>query len=81
MADQNQIDTDSPDTGTRTGRSRRGPSFALLLAGLLAVLVSVCAFVGPDGWPFHPGIPLGWITVGVAIVVGCGLVLSPRRRH
>ncbi|MQY29895.1 hypothetical protein [Nocardia aurantia] len=81
MADQNPIDTDPSETDTRTGRSRRGPSFALLLAGLLAVLVSVWAFIGPDGWPIHPGIPLGWIVVGAAIVVGCGMVVSPRRRH
>jgi fatty acid desaturase len=81
VADQNPIDTDLSDTETRTGRTRRGPSAALLLAGLLAVLVSVWAFIGPAAWPTHSGVPLGWIVVGAAIVVGCGLVLSPRRRR
>ncbi|ATL65838.1 hypothetical protein [Nocardia terpenica] len=64
---------DNPET-------RRGPSFSLLLAGVLAVLVSVWAFIGPDSWPKHSIVPVGWIVVLAAIVVGVALVVSPRRR-
>ncbi|WP_280261910.1 hypothetical protein [Nocardia wallacei] len=60
--------------------TRRGPSFSLLLAGLLGVLVSVWAFIGPSSWPAHSIIPIGWIVLAAAIVVGIGLVLSPRRK-
>ncbi|NKY86538.1 hypothetical protein [Nocardia veterana] len=70
---------DNETADTRTD-SRRGPSFSLLLAGILAVLVSVWAFIGPTSWPFHSAVPVGWIVVGVAVVVGLGLVISPRRR-
>ncbi|WP_227984210.1 hypothetical protein [Nocardia spumae] len=71
MADNTQA-----DTGAET---RRGPSFSLLLAGALALLVSVWAFIGPTSWPIHTAIPVGWIVVGAAIVVGVALVVSPRR--
>ncbi|RDI51675.1 hypothetical protein [Nocardia mexicana] len=60
--------------------TRRGPSFSLLLAGLLALLVSVWAFIGPSSWPEHSIIPIGWIVVAVAIVVGIALVISPRKK-
>ncbi|GAB2722236.1 hypothetical protein [Nocardia thraciensis] len=60
--------------------TRRGPSFSLLLAGLLALLVSVWAFIGPSSWPAHSIIPIGWIVVAAAIVVGIALVVSPRNR-
>ncbi|MCX4097198.1 hypothetical protein [Nocardia sp. alder85J] len=80
MADQNPIGTDPIDTESARG-ARRGPSLLLLLAGLLAVLVSVWAFIGPSSWPAHSGLPIGWIVVGAAVVVGCGLVLSPRRKR
>ncbi|WP_280386230.1 hypothetical protein [Nocardia wallacei] len=60
--------------------TRRGPSFSLLLAGLLGVLVSVWAFIGPSSWPAHSIIPIGWIVLAAAVVVGIGLVLSPRRK-
>jgi hypothetical protein len=59
----------------------RRPSFTLLLAGLLALLVSIWAFIGPDSWPAHSVVPVGWIVVAVAIVVGVGLVVAPRRKN
>ncbi|WP_067683921.1 hypothetical protein [Nocardia miyunensis] len=65
--------TDDPKTG-------RGPSFSLLFAGLLALAVSVWAFLGPSAWPAHSAFPIGWIVVAVAIVAGIVMVISPRRR-
>ncbi|WP_084522005.1 hypothetical protein [Nocardia uniformis] len=57
----------------------RRPSFSLLLAGILAVLVSVWAFIGPASWP--DGLSFGWIVVITAIVVGVILVISPRKHR
>ncbi|MFI5777254.1 hypothetical protein [Nocardia sp. NPDC051570] len=59
---------------------RRGPSFSLLVAGVLGLLVSIWAFIGPSAWPAHSAVPVGWIVVGVAILVGVVLVLSPRKK-
>lgn len=56
----------------------RRPSFSLLLAGVLAVLVSIWAFIGPSSWP--NGLSFGWMVVITAIVVGVILVISPRKR-
>ncbi len=44
------------------------------------MLVSVWAFIGPTSWPVHSVVPVGWIVVGLAVVVGIVLVISPRRR-
>lgn len=60
--------------------NRRGPSFSLLLAGVLALLVSGWAFLGPSDWPAHNHFPFGWVVVAAAIVVGAGMTISPRRR-
>ncbi|WP_280318282.1 hypothetical protein [Nocardia wallacei] len=60
--------------------TRRGPSFSMLLAGVLALLVSIWAFIGPSSWPAHSIIPIGWIVVAAAIVVGIVLVVAPRRK-
>lgn len=76
MADNDPADTPA-DARTDT---RRGPSLLLLLAGILAVLVSVWAFLGPDSWPVHSTVPVGWIVVGAAVVVGIALVISPRKK-
>jgi hypothetical protein len=70
--------TDNKTAGNT--KNCRGPSFTLLLAGLLALLVSIWAFIGPDSWPAHSVVPAGWIVVAVAIVVGVGLVVTPRRK-
>ncbi|MGW4529407.1 hypothetical protein ACWEOI_00515 [Nocardia sp. NPDC004340] len=59
----------------------RRPSFALLLAGLLGLGVSVWAFIGPHLWPVSGGLSLGWIVVIAAIVVGVILVLSPKKHR
>ncbi|RJO72190.1 hypothetical protein D5S18_23785 [Nocardia panacis] len=57
-----------------------GPSAMLLIVGVLALLVSIWALIGPAALPFG-GIPIGWILVFTAIVVGGILVLTPRRRR
>ncbi|WP_282784868.1 MULTISPECIES: hypothetical protein [unclassified Nocardia] len=56
----------------------RRPSFSLLVAGVLGLLVSIWAFIGPHSWP--EGLSFGWIVVITAIVVGVLLVISPRKR-
>ena len=69
------------NTRTEDPETRRGPSFSLLFAGFLALLVSVWAFLGPSAWPTHSIVPVGWIVVAVAIVAGIVMVISPRRRR
>jgi hypothetical protein len=59
---------------------RRGPSFSLMLAGALSLLVSAWAIVGPGAWPAHHNFPGGWIVLA-AIVIGIAMTLSPRRRR
>ncbi|WP_280233958.1 hypothetical protein [Nocardia cyriacigeorgica] len=61
--------------------TRRGPSFSLLIVGLLALALSVWALLGPVSWPATDLISVGWIVVVAAIVVGLLLVLSPRKRR
>ncbi|BDT85190.1 hypothetical protein GV791_27225 [Nocardia cyriacigeorgica] len=62
-------------------RTQRGPSFSLLIVGLLAVALSVWALIGPASWPATGVISIGWIVVVTAIVVGLLLVVSPRKRR
>lgn len=57
----------------------RGPSLPLLIVGLLALALSIWALVGPSAWPAASMIPIGWLVVGGAIVVGLMLVLCPSR--
>ncbi|MBF6193004.1 MULTISPECIES: hypothetical protein [Nocardia] len=67
------------DNDKRTG-SRRGPAASLLIAGLLSLAISVWAFAGPASVPATSMIPIGWIVVLAAIVIGIVLVISPRKR-
>ena len=81
MADQ-QTETKSEQLpnggcGRRSGRFSPG----LFVVGLLAVIVSAWALAGPSSWAAVSVIPLGWILVVAAIVVGVVLVLSPRKRR
>ncbi|ASF09993.1 hypothetical protein NBRGN_103_00480 [Nocardia brasiliensis NBRC 14402] len=71
MADNSYNETDT----------KRGPSASLLIVGLLALGVSAWAFIGPESWSKTSGVPLGWIVVLAAIVVGVVLVVSPRKRR
>ncbi|MGY4101430.1 hypothetical protein ACW2Q0_18030 [Nocardia sp. R16R-3T] len=59
--------------------TKRGPSASLLIVGLLALGVSIWAFVGPASMTAIGVASLGWIVVITAIVVGILLVISPRR--
>ncbi|WP_327149729.1 hypothetical protein [Nocardia sp. NBC_01329] len=67
-------------TFTPSGR-RGGFSPGLFFAGLLALVLSVWAMVGAGRWELTTMVPIGWIIVTVAIVVGLVLVVSPRRRR
>ncbi|WP_280426716.1 hypothetical protein [Nocardia carnea] len=64
------------------GQARRGGfSAGLFVTGLLALLVSIWALAGPEQWNVTSMIPVGWIVVAAAIVVGVVLVISPRMRR
>ncbi|WP_210744525.1 hypothetical protein [Nocardia flavorosea] len=71
----------SGDTGTAGRAHRGGFSAGLFVTGLLALLVSVWALAGPDRWNITSMIPVGWIVVAAAIVIGVALVISPRKRR
>jgi len=72
------------DTGTcsenKAGRTRRRPSPLLLLSALVALVVSGWAMIGPFPLDVFASVDLGWVLVGVALVVGAVLVLLPSRR-
>ncbi|MET7768596.1 hypothetical protein [Nocardia sp. NPDC005366] len=68
-----QTDSDRTSQG-------RGPSASLLIVGLLALALSVCALAGPATVSAAGAISFGWIIVIAAIVVGIVLVISPRKR-
>lgn len=72
MADQSESTKNKP---------RRGPSMSLLIAGALALVLAIWAFAGPASMPATSMIPIGWIVVIGAIVIGVLLVLSPRKRR
>jgi len=73
------------ETGTttedRTGRTRKGPSFLLLLSALAALLVSGWAMIGPFPVDFLAAVDLGWVLVGAALLIGAVLVFLPNRRR
>lgn len=62
-------------------RTRRGPSPSLLITGLIALLISAWAIIGPIALPAGSAFPFGWILVITAIVIGGLLVLSAGRRR
>lgn len=64
---------------TEENVTKRRPSVALLIVGLLALGVSIWAFVGPTTMTATGVASLGWVVVIAAIVVGILLVISPRR--
>jgi hypothetical protein len=67
------------NTDTNGSTKSKGPSVSLLIVGLLALAVSILAFIGPAAMPSTGVISLGWIVVIAAIVIGIFLVLSPRK--
>ena len=72
MANEFESESDAP--------KRKGPSATLLLTGVITLLVSVWALVGPTAWHVLPDLHLGWVVVVAAVIVGLGLVFSPGRR-
>jgi hypothetical protein len=54
----------------------------LLLAGIVALVVSGWALAGGRGWPADGagGLHFGWVLVVGAIVVGAMLVFAPGKR-
>ena len=79
MADRTNNRT---DRSAAPGRSRRGGfSPGLFFVGLLALVLSGWALAGPNRWDLTTIVPIGWIIVAVAIVVGLVLVISPRGRR
>jgi type IV secretory pathway VirB6-like protein len=67
--------SDTNDSSTKS----RGPSVSLLIVGMLALGVSIWALIGPAAMPATGSVPLGWIVVIAAIVIGILLVISPRK--
>jgi hypothetical protein len=67
--------SDANDSSTKS----RGSSASLLIVGMLALGVSIWAFIGPAAMPGTGSVPLGWIVVISAIVIGILLVISPRK--
>ncbi|WP_084505110.1 hypothetical protein [Nocardia harenae] len=61
-------------------RRRGGLSMSMLVAGLIALAISIWALAGPSAASAAEIIPLGWTAVTVAIVAGILLVL-PRGRN
>ncbi|MFR9752177.1 hypothetical protein ACL02S_14240 [Nocardia sp. 004] len=68
------------ENNNKVPNTKRGLSGSLLIAGVLALAVSVWAFAGPASWPVATMLPIGWIIVLGAIVIGIALVISPRKR-
>lgn len=60
--------------------TKRGPSAALLLPGLIALAVSVWAIAGPATWSGLTDNHFGWFAVVAAIIVGAVLVISPGKK-
>lgn len=63
-----------------TGKAGRRPSALLLLSGLVALLVSVGALIGPGSFESLGDAQFRWIVVLAAVVVGVVLVFAPGRR-
>ncbi|MEV4124722.1 hypothetical protein [Nocardia sp. NPDC049707] len=64
---------------TEDNVTKRRPSVSLLIVGLLALGVSIWAFIGPATMTATGVASIGWGVVIAAIVVGVLLVISPRR--
>ena len=79
MADTDMTEGSDSTANTDSKATRRRPSGILLLAGLIALGVSIQAFTGPTAWD-GSGLKFGWILVVAAIVVGAVLVVSPGRK-
>lgn len=82
--DSSGFDSSGFDTDTSAADEcspRRGPSILLLLSALAALAVSGWAMIGPFSLDFVPTLDLGWITIGLGVVIGAILILLPTRRR
>lgn len=61
--------------------SRDGTALPLLLIGLLALALSVWTLAGPTVWSTAGMIPVGWILIAGAIIVGLLLVVAPGKHR
>ena len=69
-------DNDTPDQN----QARTRPSALLFLVGLAALVVSVCALIGPPAIEALGNVEFRWVFVTAAIVVGLTLLLAPGRK-
>ncbi|NMM87900.1 hypothetical protein B2J88_26680 [Rhodococcus sp. SRB_17] len=73
-------DYDDTITEPEETRKTKRPSVLLLIAGILAMLVSVWALLGPFSLAPAADVQFRWIFVGAAVVAGLLLVILPNRR-
>ncbi|OZD03920.1 hypothetical protein CH275_16155 [Rhodococcus sp. 06-235-1A] len=79
--DRRGHDYGDSDSDTETQNSnRRGPSALLLLAGLIAMVVSVAAIIGQGAIAALGDVQFRWVFVVAAVVVGLVLLLGPSRK-
>jgi hypothetical protein len=71
--------TDQLDSTTPAVKKRRF-SPLLFLAGVLALAISGSVFAGAQPFDWIGALPIGWIAIVGAIVIGAGMVLAPARR-
>ena len=55
-------------------------SLVLLLAGALCLAIAGSVLAGADPFDWITNLPLGWIAIVGAIVIGAVMVLAPARR-
>ncbi|MDI9914691.1 hypothetical protein [Rhodococcus sp. IEGM 1379] len=67
-------------TDSEEARKTKRPSVLLLIAGVLAMLVSVWALLGPFSLAPAADMQFRWIFVGAAVVAGLLLVILPNRK-
>ncbi|MCJ0905122.1 hypothetical protein [Rhodococcus sp. ARC_M6] len=67
-------------TNSEEIRKTKRPSVLLLIAGVLAMLVSVWALIGPFSLAPAADVQFRWIFVGAAVVAGLLLVILPNRK-
>lgn len=70
-------DSDHETSDQNAARTR--PSALLLLVGLAAIFVSVCALIGGPAIDALGNVKFGWVFVVASVVVGLTLLLSPGR--
>lgn len=80
MAEYQNVDDDAPEGGNTRQATGRRPAAGLLLAGLVALLVSAWSLIGPEHFQSLGGAQFRWMIVLAAVAVGLVLVFAPGRR-